>query len=100
MALRTLYQTLLDSDFARLRVMAHQWQVSLTAERRGDAAAELADALARAEAVDRALADLSEDALVALHALLRHDGALPWSIFTRDWGEVRSVGPGRLEREE
>ena len=100
MALRTLYQTLLDSDFARLRVIAHQWHIALVAERRSDAAAELADALARAESVERALADLSEDALAALHALLRHAGALPWSIFIRDWGVVRSVGPGRLEREE
>lgn len=99
MALRTLYQTLLDSDFIRLRVIAQQWQIPLTAERKADAAAELADALARADAVERALAALPEASLDALHDLLRRGGAAPWTIFSREWGDLRPVGPGRLERE-
>ncbi len=100
MALRTLYQTLLDSDLARLHVIAQQWGVPLVAERKPDVAAELADAMARAEAVERVLADLDDAALTALDDLLRRGGALPWAIFTRRWGELRAVGPGRLEREE
>ena len=44
MALRTLYQTLLDSDLARLQVIAQQWDIPLIAERKSDIAAELADA--------------------------------------------------------
>ncbi len=99
MALRTLYQTLLDSDFIRLRVIAEQWQIALTAERKADAAAELADALARADAVERALAALPESSREALHDLLRRGGAVPWAIFIREWGDLRPVGPGRLERE-
>ncbi len=100
MALRTLNQTLLDSDLARLRVMARQWGVTLTAERKPDMAAELADAMARAEAVERVVAQLDEKERAALDELLRQGGALPWAIFTRRWGELRPVGPGRLEREE
>ena len=100
MALRTLYQTLLDSDLARLQVIAQQWGITLIADRKSDIAAELADAMVRAEAVECVVADLDSDARAALDDLLRQDGALPWAIFTRRWGELRAVGPGRLEREE
>ncbi len=99
MSLRTLYQTLLDSDFARLRVIAQQWEILLASERRDDAAAELADSMARAEAVEAALRRLPEGPRTALDDLLRRGGAMPWTIMARRWGELRSVGPGRLERE-
>lgn len=99
MALRTLYQTLLDSDLARLRVIAQQWSITLLAERRADLAAELADAMARAEAVERVWEEMTENQRAALHDLQRHGGARPWDIFTRRWGQIRPVGPGRLERE-
>jgi len=99
MALRTLYQTLLDSDLARLHVIAQQWDITLSAERKSDAAAELADGIARAQAVERILAGLDDDGRAALDDLLRQGGALPWAIFIRRWGELRPVGPGRLERE-
>lgn len=100
MALRTLYQTLLDSDLARVRVIARQWEIPLTAERRPDLAAELADGMARAPAVERALAALPPDERAALDDLLQQGGQLPWATFSRRWGLIRAVGPGRLEREE
>ncbi|HEY89102.1 MAG TPA: hypothetical protein G4N98_05125 [Thermoflexia bacterium] len=40
--MRTLYQTLMDSEMARLRVIALQWDVELVGQRRPDLAAELA----------------------------------------------------------
>lgn len=100
MALRTLYQTLLDSDLARLHVIAQQWNITLVAERKPDVAAELADAMARAETVERMIAALDERGRLALDDLLRRGGAMPWAIFTRRWGLLRPAGRGRLEREE
>ncbi|MEA3310581.1 MAG: hypothetical protein U9Q70_13890 [Chloroflexota bacterium] len=100
MLLRTLYQTLMDSEMARLRVIARQWGVELVGQRRPDLAAELSEAMARAEAVEGAWNSLSAEARAALEDLLRRQGALPWATFTRRWGRVRTVGPGRLEREE
>ena len=100
MSLRTLYQTLLDSDIARLRVIALQWKIDLAADRRPDMAAELADAMAREETVEYALTLLQEDERSALDDILRRDGALPRAVFVRRWGEIRPIGPGRLEREE
>ena len=99
MTLRTLYQTLMDSDIARLRVIAQQWELELIAERRADMAAELAEAMARAEAVERVWERLEPEPKAALDDLLRHQGAMPWAAFTRRWGRIRMVGPGRLERE-
>ncbi len=99
MALRTLYQSLLDSDPTRLRVIATQWDLTLRAERRAEVAAELADAMADAQRIADVLDRLAPDQRAALDDLLRAGGSLPWLIFTRRWGDVRVVGPGRLERE-
>lgn len=99
MALRTLYQTLMDSDMARLRVIAQQWGIELLAERRADISAELAEAMARVEAVADAWRTLDPEPRAALEDLLRHESAMPWAAFTRRWGRIRMVGPGRLERE-
>ncbi len=100
MPLRTLYQTLLDSDLARLQVIARLWEIELRSERRVDAAAELADAMARSDAVDRVLPRLTEDQRAALDDLLRRGGQMPWAAFARRWGQIRAIGPGRLVREE
>ncbi len=97
--MRTLYQSLLDSDLARQRVIARLWSIPLTTNRRADIAAELAASMASGEAVLRAREALPPEALAALEALQRHNGAIGWAAFTRRWGEVRAVGPGRLERE-
>lgn len=100
MALRTLYQTLLDSDTARLRIIAHLWDIQLTTTRRPDMAAELTEAMASSEAVTAAVESLSETERAALDDVLRHGGALPWAVYQRRSGVVRTVGAGRAEREE
>ncbi|MCD6285439.1 MAG: hypothetical protein J7M39_05955 [Anaerolineae bacterium] len=100
MALRTLYQTLLDSDQARLRVIARQWDIELSTTRKTDMAAELMAAMASGDAVAQMLDQLKPDQRAALDDLLRHGGALPWAVFVRRAGEVRAIGPGRVEREE
>ncbi len=100
MALRTLYQALLDSDPSRLRVIARLWMVELNTSRRTDMAAELVNAVASAEAITDGLTRLSSEEREALDDLVRAGGLLPWAIFSRRWGEVRTAGPGRVEREE
>jgi hypothetical protein len=100
MALRTLYQALLDSDPARLRVIAYLWELELQSSRKIDMAAEIVDAIAAAKAVTRYLERVSPDEREAIDDLIREGGALPWTIFERRWGEVRTAGPGRVEREE
>jgi len=100
MAVRTLYQTLLDTDAVRLRVLAEAWKVDFRSTAHADRAAELADMMARAPSVEAALAALSPEEQSALEEIQRRGGVMPWPIFCRRWGEVRTVGSGRLEREQ
>lgn len=100
MALKTLYQILLSCDRSRLRVIARQWDITLNASGKPDLAAELVDGMANEEAVSRCLERLTQEQREALDDLLRRGGMMPWAIFVRQWGEIRTVGAGRLEREE
>ena len=100
MALRTLYQTLLDSDPARLRVIARQWNIELRTTRKTDMAAELMATMASGDAVAQVLDQLKPDQRAALDDLLRRGGAWPWAVFVRRAGDVRAIGSGRVEREE
>jgi hypothetical protein len=97
--MRTLRQCLLDADLLRLRVIARFWDVELTAGRRLDVAAQLAEAMAVSETVTAAWDALPEDQRQALDALLAAGGPMPLKVFAREWGEIRAMGPGRMERE-
>ena len=98
--MRTLYQCLLDTDLARLRVIARFWDVELISSRQRDVAAQLAEAIAVPEAITSAWDALPDDQRRALESLLAAEGRMPLRVFTREWGEIRTVGPGRMEREQ
>jgi hypothetical protein len=98
--MRTLQQCLLDTDLIRLHVIARFWDVELTTSRQRDVAAQLAEALAAPEAVAAAREALPDDQRRALEALLAADGRMPFKVFAREWGEVRAMGPARMDREQ
>ncbi len=98
--MRSLHQCLLDTDLVRLRVIARFWDVELTTSRQRDVAAQLAEAMATPEAVTSAWDALPDDRRRALELLLAAGGQMPLRIFTREWGEIRTMGPGRMEREQ
>lgn len=97
--MRSLRQNLLDTDLARLRVIAHFWDVELTASRQRDAAAHLAEAMTAPEAIARIWETLPDDQRQALETVLAAGGRKPRRVFARQWGEIRAMGPGRMERE-
>jgi hypothetical protein len=97
--MRTLQQCLLDADLVRLRVIARFWDVELTASRRLDVAAQLSEAMAVPETIVAAWEALPDDQRQALEVLLAAGGPMPLKVFTREWGEIRAMGPGRMERE-
>jgi hypothetical protein len=94
-----LRQSLLDAYLVRLRAIARFWEIPLATNRQREAALELAEAMANREAIERARTQLSDDQGQALRALLASGGHMPRRIFTREWGEIRAMGPGRMERE-
>jgi hypothetical protein len=98
--MRLLRQCLLDTDLARLKAIARFWDVELTTNRQRDVAAQLAEAMVRPEAIIDAWNVLPDDQRRALEALLAAGGGMPLRVFAREWGEIRTMGPGRLEREQ
>ncbi|MBC7249148.1 MAG: helicase-associated domain-containing protein [Anaerolineae bacterium] len=98
--MKTLKQCLIDYDMALLRAIAQRRGVELSSNRRREAAAQLAAALLEPESVAEAVAWLSPAEREALDALLIAGGRMQAALFSRRFGEIRTFGPGRLEREE
>jgi hypothetical protein len=97
--LRTLRQCLIDTELARLRAIARLWGLEITVQRPLEIASELNEALtdpAQAAEIWQALPDSQR---AALSALVQAGGHMPVAAFTRRFGEIRPMGPGRLERE-
>lgn len=98
--MRSLHKCLLDTNLTRLQVIARFWDVELTTSRQRDAATQLAEAMVVPQAIAGAWDALPQDHRQALNALLAAGGQMPLRVFSRQWGEIRTMGPGRLEREQ
>ena len=97
--MRTLRQCLIDTKLTHLRVIARLWGLELQANRPLEIAVELSKSLADPAHVADAYETLPADERAALTALLDAGGLMPSAMFSRRFGEVRPMGPGRLERE-
>jgi hypothetical protein len=75
------------------------WGLEVQTKRPLEIAAELAQYLADPAHASDAWETLSQNERAALRALLSAGGAMPKAVFFRDFGEIRPIGPGRLERE-
>jgi len=97
--MRSLFASLNDHPMALLRGIAELRDVELTTNARGDAAAQLASLLAESSATAAALAECSSAGQAAFGALVAAGGRMKAGVFARVHGDIRSIGPGRLERE-
>jgi len=97
--MRTLRQCLFDCDLALLRVIAVQWGMELPTNRHDDAVDTLTAHLSDATMQTDLWPSLPGAERQALTAILSAGGALPAGAFARRFGEIRPMGPGRLERE-
>jgi hypothetical protein len=95
----TLNRFLIDYDIAMLRALAQSRGVPLTTNRQPGASDELAALLLDPLSVRTALARLTPEAREALDALLSAGGQMRAPHFFRRFGQIRAIGPGRLERE-
>ncbi|MGD9029679.1 MAG: helicase-associated domain-containing protein [Anaerolineae bacterium] len=94
-----LRQCLLDTYVVHLRAIAGFWGIELTARRQREMALELAEAMVSPEAVTRVWKALPSEQQEALRELIAADGRMPQRVFARRWGEIRAMGPGKMERE-
>ncbi|UCC88422.1 MAG: helicase-associated domain-containing protein [Anaerolineales bacterium] len=94
-----LYESLVDYDLALLRGLAEVRGAVLASNHRLTAADELAAQLSTPASLAIALADLSAAEMEALAALREAGGWMEGPRFTRRFGGMQAMGPGRLERE-
>ena len=94
-----LEHTLQGHDLAFLKMVAEAWGLELSAPDARSALPQLVEALHDPTLVQDMIDILPLEAREALAALLQNDGQMSWSLFTRRFGEVRSMGAGRRDRE-
>jgi hypothetical protein len=95
-----LEKTLPKDDLGYLKIVASFWGVELTSDAPAQAAEELSAALCDAELLEEVVGVLPDEAQTALGALADSGGRLSWETFTRRFGELREIGPGKRDREK
>lgn len=97
--MRSLEQALLDHELVTLRVIGEWLGLDLMGKDKPRAVTQLAGELAQVDLV-REMEYLEPEEAAALTDLVRQGGRAPVAAFERVHGEVRLMGPGRMEREE
>ncbi len=97
--MRTLESALSEHELIVLRVIGEWHGLDLTGKDKPRAVGELVERLLQLDLLDE-MEYLEPEESMALADLVRQGGRAPVGIFARDHGEVRQMGPGRMEREE
>jgi hypothetical protein len=95
-----LSQSLQGRDLGHLRIVAELWGLELKAADARTAFEQLEEGLLQGKAVAELIKTLTPPARAALDDLMLNDGRLPWTLFTRRYGEIREMGSGRRDREK
>ncbi|HFC13003.1 MAG TPA: hypothetical protein ENJ56_09195, partial [Anaerolineae bacterium] len=95
----SLRQALLDHHLIVLRILGEWYELDLIGQDKEACAAALGEAILAVELREE-MVYLQLEESAALRALAAAKGRLPVATFSRQFGEVRQMGPGKLEREE
>jgi len=99
--MRTLVATLLDHDPGLLAIIAHRWDVDLEGLDKHTAAEKLSEIMLDPERAGVEWSRLNDAERGALQTLLgAPDHKMPEVQFSRFFGEIRQMGPGRRDREK
>lgn len=96
----TLLQILQDRDLGFLRAVAEQWGIDLPRGTALETAAALSRAMLDRQAVVEHVEALSPATRQPLDFLISHAGRHPVADAERRFGAIRSMGPGRRDREK
>ncbi|MFO8036307.1 MAG: hypothetical protein R6U57_06755 [Anaerolineales bacterium] len=91
--------SLQGADLRHLKQIAEKWGIPLEAPDARHGIPELAEQLTDPELVDEMVDALPPRAREALRWLWKQNGRAPWDLFTRQFGDVREMGPGKRDRE-
>lgn len=99
MPLPDLLHALHGRDLGYLRMAAGLWGIELEAANVRAALPQLTQAMLNPELANEIVGTLPAAAQDALAALAEAGGLIPWSQFIRTYGEVRSMGAAKRDRE-
>ncbi|RPI33946.1 MAG: hypothetical protein EHM70_04500 [Chloroflexota bacterium] len=94
-----LSQSLQGRDLGHLRIVAEMWGIEFDAPDTRVGFQRLVPALLNPQSLKEVIADLPAEARLALDDLLQNEGRMAWPLFTRRYGAVREMGPGRRDRD-
>ena len=97
--MRPLVQALNDHDLIILRVIGEWWELDLTGADKSACVQALAEGLTSLDILQE-VQYLGPEEGASMHDLAKQNGRIPVATFEREHGEVRMMGPARLEREE
>ena len=95
-----LFHSLLKQDIGHLRIIAELWGLELTSPKVEGALEELSASLLDPNLLSELMVSLSPEADSAITSLVNSGGRLPWTTFTRKYGEIREAGAGKRDREK
>ncbi len=98
--MQDLARTLADYDLELLRVIANRWDIDLNTRDPKQAAESLAAGMLRPDKVADAWDRLTDEQRGAMQTLLGAGGKMLSVVFARLFGEIRPMGPGKIEREK
>jgi len=99
-AMPDLRHRLHTHDLGFQQIVAEFWGIELTAPDVRTALPQLAERMIEPALVLEIVESLSSKARHALDALIANRGKMSWSRFTRAFGTIREVGPGKRDREK
>ena len=86
-------------DLGHLRIIAELWGLDYSAQNLKTGPKTLASLLLDKQLIKGMVESLPAAAIEALNDLVKNNGRLTWSFFTRRYGMVREVGAGKRDRE-
>ena len=87
-------------DLGFLRSAADLWSLNVSGKDAPTYMRSLAAALARHPELEEITSALPDESRTALAELQSRGGSMPWAAFTRQYGELRPMGPARRAREK
>ncbi|HMQ50658.1 MAG TPA: helicase-associated domain-containing protein [Anaerolineae bacterium] len=97
--MKLLHHALVDYELPLLKAIAARRAMRLETLDQREAVEQLTEVLLSPVATAITVDDLSPAERNALDFLIRHEGQVEGARFSREFGEIRSMGPGRLDRE-
>jgi hypothetical protein len=95
-----LFHSLLKQDIGHLRIIAELWGLEMDSSTVEGALEELSASLLDSNLLAELVDSLSPEAGSAITTLVNAGGRLPWTTFTRKYGDIHEAGAGKRDREK